>query len=213
VSQCLKLQKKKGRKKENNHKIDVATITNYWHSTDGRCVRRRPRVAMVRFKRVATTTMPSSSGIEGHGTTSQCQEVIKKSDVDDAPFTPPLEPSLPSTNEDLSPCFARRRSSSSSNMSPQTSRFLYGEFSSSLMVLAEQDLWLPDLNNKSNMSSSRKIMLRPRFSPMSSETIRSAIEEEEEGIFDERDRGMIFRHVMDESSSLRFPSLPLFLDD
>jgi hypothetical protein len=172
---------------------------------------------LLHLKRDTMTSMPSSSVIERHGA-SQCSQKEKKKsseDDDDTPFTPsevvaltpPRPHSLPSASEGLSPCFARRRS----NISPHTSRLLHECSSPSCQLfVAEQDLWLPDLDAESNnnTSPSRRITLRPRFSPMRSE------EDPPAGILDERDRGMIFRHVLidgvsSSSSSLRFPSLCL----
>jgi hypothetical protein len=121
--------------------------------------------------------------------------------------SPPLH--LPSRQR-LSPCFSRRRGNNMSS-SPDTSRFLRECASPSSLLVAKEDLLLPNLDEKDSsncLSSSRKIItLRPRFSPIALETRRNTTDESEDPqcLFDERDRGMIFMQVMDESSSLQFP--------
>jgi hypothetical protein len=161
--------------------------------------------------------MPSNTTIERHDAGQ-----IKTKKEPAAPFAPVLvldheerdccstPLNLPSSLH-VSPCFSRRRRNNMS--SPDTSRFLH-ECASPPSLVAKEDLLLPNLDEKDSsysVSSSRKIItLRPRFSPVSLETSRNMIDEEEDPqyLFDKRDRGMIFMHVIDESTSLlQFPSL------
>lgn len=157
-------------------------------------VRHMTKNGEVHLKREAI--MANNSVIERHGAS-------KKENKPDAPFVLDQEPSTPPnslpSNECLSPCFSRRIRS---NMSPHKSRVHHQSFSpSSSLGAAEDGLCLPNLENNSytyNMPSrnaSRKITLRPRFSPLESETIHTIVEEDPLDLFDERDRGMMFTQL------------------